>query len=513
MNKKTILNLFAAAAALAIAGCSSSDGKETKPMSRLHSDGTKILNAENQEVLLKGVNLGGWMFHETWITLVGHTTAGQVYELAVSMGSETEASVLSVMREIGLSYGKDPAVVRVCPANGKEWYEGWTDDKNAYHKGFKQRYIETVGETKAAPFLQAVESLPDPLCDDTDAGLRALLEKRFGPDGRDELLAAFRSEWIAERDIEWLAKQGFNVVRVPIGYRSLVTGPDSNKPQALNWNESALKELDRLLDWCEKYGVYAVIDIQEAPGGQNTYAGESGLYNDPLMQDLTVQMWETLSDRFIKRNSVAAYSLLAEPYGAPDVEARDKMYDRLVKAIRAKGDDHLCVIHDGFMGMKTLPEPSKYNWSGVVYSTHMFEWTARDYESYEWLINNFYSKVFSEAQAKQNVPYYIGSFSTKFDEDWAYQSAGLMVSWMSEKGYSWSLWTYKRLDDPLITKIYNLTTAWGLRGKINGTFNRPDPYKDDMETLKQKFKAYRNYGLEPNVKTLCRLLTPDNCLR
>jgi hypothetical protein len=42
--------------------------------------------------------------------------------------------------------------------------------------------------------------------------------------------------------------------------------------------------------------------------------------------------------------------------------------------------------------------------------------------------NNFYSKVFSEAQAKQNVPYYIGSFSTKFDEDWAYQSAGLMVS-------------------------------------------------------------------------------------
>ena len=56
------------------------------------------------------------------------------------------------------------------------------------------------------------------------------------------------------------------------------------------------------------------------------------------------------------------------------------MYDRIVKAVRAKDDSHLCVIHDGFMGMGTLPVPTKYGWTDVVYSTHLFEWNADTYE-------------------------------------------------------------------------------------------------------------------------------------
>ena len=50
------------------------------------------------------------------------------------------------------------------------------------------------------------------------------------------------------------------------------------------------------------------------------------------MQDLAVQLWLEIARRFGDRNEVAAYSLLAEPFGAPSAEARDAMYDRLVKA-------------------------------------------------------------------------------------------------------------------------------------------------------------------------------------
>jgi hypothetical protein len=400
------------------------------------------------------------------------------------------------MREAGPGYGTDPAVTFVCPGNGDEWVARITAPLEA-----------RVGAEKAAALLAELAERP-PLCDDADLSLRKLLSQRFGDDGRDALLDAFQGAWITEADIEWIAAQGFNVIRVPIGYRSLVRGPDKDKPDALDWNPLAFARLAALLDWCREHGVYAVVDIQEAPGGQNAYSGTSGLFGDPRMQDLTVQMWEHLSDLLRDQDEVVAYSLLAEPYGAPDAAARDAMYDRLVKAIRAKGDDHLCVIHDGFMGMGSLPSPSKHGWTNVVYSTNLFEWTAEGLDAYKILFDLVYGELFASAQAAQGVPYYVGSFSTFRDEAWAYEAAGFVRAWMDGRGYSWSLWTYKRLDDPLTQTVFGLSSSWGLRGRLAGTFRRPDPYRDDEATLRQKLEDYRDLRVDPNEALLAALRGP-----
>ncbi|MBK7973616.1 MAG: cellulase family glycosylhydrolase [Deltaproteobacteria bacterium] len=103
--------------------------------------------------------------------------------------------------------------------------------------------------------------------------MRELLEERFGIDGRDELLDTFWGAWIREADLAWVAGQGFNVVRVPMTYRSLVIASDRTTPDALVWNEAAFRRLDELLSWCDRYGLYAVLDLQESIGGHNDYAG------------------------------------------------------------------------------------------------------------------------------------------------------------------------------------------------------------------------------------------------
>jgi hypothetical protein len=435
------------------------------------------------------------MFHETWITLVGQTSHGALYEAAAKLG--VQEAVVAAMREIGPEYGTDPAVTKVCPGNGDLWTAR-----------LKDRLVTAVGADTAKTLLDGLVEYP-PLCDDADLSLRKILADRFGTEGRDELLDAFQQAWITEADIAWLAAQGFNVVRVPIGYRSLVRGVDAEAPEALDFNPMAEKRLTDLLDWCRRNGVYAVVDIQEAPGGQNSYSGTSGLYSNVHMQDLTVQMWEHLSDLLHDRDEVAAYSLLAEPYGAPDADARDQMYDRIVKAVRAKGDDHLCVIHDGFMGMDSLPDPATYLWDNVVYSTHLFEWSTSDYDAYAFLFDALYGPRFTEAQARQKVPYYIGSFSTFLDQEWAYDAAGYAAWWMQQQGFSWSLWTYKRLDDPISMPVFDFSTSWGLRGRLKSNFVRPDPYVDDFATLKTKFEAYRELTVDPNEALLAKLKNPQ----
>lgn len=456
-------------------------------LSRLHADKTRIVDASGQEVRLRGVNLGGWMFHETWITLVDYASHGRVIQVAQKQGV-LEAAI-ETMQEVGLSYGTDPSVPRVCPGNGDDWLDG-----------LEPGLTDRLGAEAAKALLDEVRLYPA-LCDDADRKLRNVLTERFGTDGRDELLDAFQQGWLTEDDIGWLAGQGLNLVRVPIGYRSLVTGPDVDKPENLSWNENALARIDTLLDWCAANGVYAVIDIQEAPGGQNTYSGTTGLYGDAKMEALTVEMWETLSDRYRDRDEVAAYSLLAEPYGAPDTAARDDMYDKLVKAIRARGDDHLLVIHDGFFGMQTLPVPADMGWEGVIYSTHLFEWKVTGLDGYKLMLD-IYTDSFTKAQAVHKVPYYVGSFSTFRDEQWSYEAVALLVQWMEERGFPWSVWTYKRPDDPLTTEHFGYSTSWGVRGRLVAPFDRPDPWLDSKETLTQKFLGYGTLDVKVNDKLL-----------
>ena len=468
--------LFACFGFVAIAGCAGDSAAPT-PMPALHADGTRIVDDLGNEVILKGVNLGGWLFNETWITQIDYPLTSRIHLL----GQQEPFA------------GKVDEVLRL----GNDDWVG-----EGYLVEFQAALAERIGAEAAKGFVDKVRPYTPGLYDDSDLPLRRRLSERFGDDVRDELLDTFQRAWLAESDVEWIARQGFNVVRVPISYRNLVVGPDVDRPTSLVFNERAWARIGVLLDWCETHRIYAVLDIQECPGGQNDYTGTSLLYTDEALQALTVDLWKEIATRFGGRSAVAAYSLLAEPFGAPDAAARDAMYDKLVQAIRGLGDQHLLVIHDGFLGMHTLPKPSAFGWTNVVYSTHIFEFSAKTYEDYDFLVNYVHDPLFTEAQADQNVPYYIGSFSTRFNEGWAYDAAVLLVNWYTRHRWSWSVWTYKRIDDPIGVQLFGKTSSYGVRGLLNGDFVRPDVFDDDISTLRTRMAGYGRLQLDPNPTLL-----------
>lgn len=426
---------------------------------RLSASGTAIVDSSGNPVALRGVNLGGWLFHETWITNVDYSTYGRFWEVAGRAGflAETEAVI------------RDAANPDDLPA-------------------LTSALALVIGDEPAEQIRLETEMFPS-VYDDSDLPLRQLLESRFGTAGRDQLLDVFQQAWVREADIEWLKNEGFNLVRVPIGYRTLVTNSDLSVPTELVWNEAAFARIDDLLDWCSDHGMYAILDIQEAPGGQNNYSGESTLYSDPAMQALTVELWAELSRRYTGRDEVAAYSLLAEPMSAPDAAASVAMYDQLVREIRGGGDNHLLVIHDGFFGMDTLPVATEVGWENVVYSTHFFEWGVESSQAYD-VVRQLVDAQIGTAQAEQDVPYFIGSFSTMVDAEWAYQSATDYVDWYAEHGWGWALWTYKRMDDPVDTAIWGSATSWGVLREPWAGFERPDAWRDSQAELERKFGAY-----------------------
>ena len=448
----------------------------------LQADGTRIVDGDGNEVVMRGVALGGWNFHENWITAVDYPAYARLHVIGVEAG-----------------YGADVDAMIIEAGPDEDGDADWTA---AVRAGLEAR----LG-TDATDGLMATLAEYPSIVDDSDLALRRVLESRFGVAGRDELLDTFQGGWITDADLAWIAEQGFNTVRVPMGYRGLTSMSDEGDPTEsvwpteLVWNELAFARIDHLLDVCADVGLWAVLDIQEAPGGQNEYAAPSTLYTDPAMQALTVELWTELSRRYKDHTSVAAYSLLAEPMSAPDDDARDAMYDQLVAAIRANDDDHLLVIHDGFRGVYTLPDPEAYGWTNVVYSTHLFEWDASSTADYEAAIE-YYGTMFEASQATQQVPYYVGSFATFRDEPWAYESAGMMKDAFEANSWSWTLWTYKRIDDPVAVALWGTETGWGLRGRLVGELDRPDLYRDDQATLARKFAAYGSLEIAPNEDLL-----------
>jgi hypothetical protein len=83
------------------------------------------------------------------------------------------------------------------------------------------------------------------------------LSAAVGPDAAHDFEARVFREFIDGEDVARIASLGFNVMRVPIGTRSLEDG---------GW-----EVLDRLLDAAERSGVYVVLDLHGAPGGQSPY--------------------------------------------------------------------------------------------------------------------------------------------------------------------------------------------------------------------------------------------------
>ena len=440
----------------------------------LKADRTRIIDSQGNTVQLRGVALGGWLYHETWITAVDFNLHNRLAALGDRDGIGEEVR---------------QALYYVGPFNGGS---SDTSEITAYLQKFEDELSIYVTADQAGALTTEAHDYPL-LYDDSDRPLLTALEDLYGQDGRDSAIGAFQDNWITEGDIKYIRDMGMNMVRVPMGYRALMNvSEDTPLHVPASFKEAAFQRIDRLLSWCETYGVYAVLDIQEAPGGQNNYSGTSTLYTDPEMQALTIELWQYISSRYKNRSVVAAYSLLAEPMSAPSEDAMMQMYDRIYQAIRAQGDAHLMVIHDGFFGLGKMKSPRAMGWRDVIYSTHLFEWgisTHAEYRAYTKAI----AVAFSLTQRRQQVPYYIGSFSTMVNEDWAYQGLQDYLDTFDAQGWSWTMWTYKRIDDPLELELWGTTTAWAVWQSIqeDSDWKRADVYLDGKAGLEQNLARYR----------------------
>lgn len=128
---------------------------------------------------------------------------------------------------------------------------------------------------------------------DTQCRLEGVLDKRFGYAERDRLFKLFRDNWMQPADWDQLAQFGVNVVRLPF-IHTLVE--DERHPGSLR--ADAWHYLDEAIAQAERRGIYVILDLHGAAGGQagekeqhDGCTGPAELWTTPAYQDRTVWLW------------------------------------------------------------------------------------------------------------------------------------------------------------------------------------------------------------------------------
>lgn len=296
-----------------------------------------------------------------------------------------------------------------------------------------------------------------------------------------EQVEAFYQQWrdnfITKADIDYLASQGFNSVRLPMHYELFLTdeqravrnevitdlyaGHDRYKAALRDWVDSGTLAvepdlegflvIDRLVDWCEANGMYVILDMHAAPGGQGTDRNiadgffPNNLWEFPVFQDTLDRIWKAISDRYKSEPRIAMYEFINEPNNVPGGgQAIHALTQRLISTVRNNGDNHILVAHgNGWGNDYSFMEPSTFdpNW-GLVYSAHRYwfdldtDWSPSGNPNVINRLGNLLA-----FRDRHNVPVWVGETGENTNEWLAQNIANLEAA-----GIGWCHWTYKRHD-------------------------------------------------------------------
>jgi aryl-phospho-beta-D-glucosidase BglC (GH1 family) len=145
-----------------------------------------------------------------------------------------------------------------------------------------------------------------------------------------------------EKEFKMMSDWGFNFVRIPIDYRILIRSNNWN-----NMNESAIRRLDKAVEYGIKYDIHICINLHRAPGYTVASPAETtNLWTQAKPQEAFARIWGYIAGRYKNvPNEYLSFNFVNEPAGMDEKTYADVM-KKAADAIRAHTPDRI-LIADG----------------------------------------------------------------------------------------------------------------------------------------------------------------------
>jgi len=261
----------------------------------------------------------------------------------------------------------------------------------------------------------------------------------IGPENATRFWAEYRKQYVTQADIRRIAELGFNSVRPALNARLFLSEGDH-----VTYLDEGFGLLDNLVGWCKQQGIYVIIDMHAAPGGQtgqnidDSVNDEPGLFSDPHNQDRLVDLWVRIAKRYKDEAAVAAYDLLNEPLpqrtGAAAKYKRElePLYRRITQAIRGIDKRHMITV-EGADWANDWSVFSKSFDGNMFYQFHYYCWNKPE------TLNNI--SRFLAWRDKLQAPVWAGETGEK--DDIIYWGT---TQYFEKNNIGWSFWPWKKMD-------------------------------------------------------------------
>jgi glucan 1,3-beta-glucosidase len=270
----------------------------------------------------------------------------------------------------------------------------------------------------------------------------------LGEEAKDRL-TEHRKNFITAADFTWIADQGLDAVRLPIGYWAL----DGQEPY-----HECRKYIDFALAQCEKNGLDLVLDIHGLPGSQNGYP-HSGLkgrarWHKNTNPERSLSFLKQLTLEYKDYKSLKAIELMNEPLSKLPKKKLMEYYKSGYSFIRQSLSDKIgIIISDAFATKDWKDAMPKSRYKNVYLDMHMYQVFSP--EDKRLSLDGHIKKARSWKDVikfvRSSMPVIIGEWSIALphdtdgieDQDDAlrrYASAQLEAF---EEADGWFYWTYK----------------------------------------------------------------------
>jgi len=342
------------------------------------------------------------------------------------------------------------------------------------------------------PWMLDITDAPDHPADQYQ--IETILAERFGQAEKDRLMNIYYSNWITARDFKIIKSFGFNVVRLPVQYRMY---EDDAQPYKLK--KDAFKWTDHAIKLAADQGLYTILDMHGAQGGQSVYdhtgrSGQNKLWTDPENPKRLAWLWSELAKKYKNNPAVVAYDVFNEPYGG-SYEGIKAVFSQSYKTIREHDKNKLIFAMGFYDGFSFYGTPTENNWKNVGYQMHY----------YPGMFGNGDPTPLTHAKHinfLQTLPAQLKPFNSNFligEMNVVFAGAGggpLMRNYYdlhSKNGWHTTMWSYK-----VHKKTGGLgADTWGMVGNKNPlpTLNFRTDSKAQIE---QYFKTFSTMPYEIN---------------
>jgi len=337
--------------------------------------------------------------------------------------------------------------------------------------------------------------------------IEEVLCQLVGADEAREFWRRYRDTYITREDIRFIRSLGLNSIRVPFNWRLFIV---EDRPD--EWSGPGFDMLDRVVRWCSEEGLWIVLDMHCAPGGQtgdniDDSWGHLFLFESPEAQERTVRLWRKIAERYASERFVVGYDLLNEPIPHFYDQAKynlllEPLYKRIVGAIREVDSNHLVFLGGAQWDTNFRVFGPPFD-SQVVYTFHKY-WCDTTQEMIQEYV---------DYRSKYNIPVWLGE-SGENSNQWIDSFRRLL----ERNNIGWCFWPYKKMDAATCMVTFRRPDHWDAIRKFANSprtsyasirAERPD-IAAVREALEQflEFSQFRNCQSNPGYLKSLGIVSP-----